>query len=79
MDDHVLPPEGDLEAWTQSSGTDTGAGDSSSNMGEEDDSDQMDSASDLDAAARALKVGLGVDASATVRGGVWQMLEHRVE
>ena len=69
MDDHALPLEGDPEACTQGSGTDTGAGDSSSNIGEEEDWDRMDSASDLDAAARALKVGSGLDASATVRDG----------
>jgi len=64
VDDSVVPSASDAEAR---SATDTGTetGGSSSNAGEKEDWDRMDSASDLGAAANALRVE---DCGATVRG-----------
>jgi hypothetical protein len=56
--------------------TDTGAGDSSSNTGEEEDWGRMDSASNLNAAANALQLA---DGGGTVRGGEgrWKLSKNR--
>lgn len=68
-----LSPTSDLPAELRAelsvhprSGSGSTSGRESSSAGEEEDWDRMDSASDLDAAARAL--GIGNDGSATVRG-----------
>ena len=57
MDDPIVP-------WSATTAGDAEA-DSGSNTGEEKDGDEMDSASDLDAAVNALHVA---DSGATVRG-----------
>ena len=68
VDDDIAP--GDSEVCIT---MDTGAGDSSSDTGKEEDWDRMDSASDLDAVANTLQVA--VDGGGTVRGsGVSQKL-----
>ena len=59
VDDPVVPSSATMA-------TDIGTGDSSSNTGEEDDWDRMDSASDLDVAVNVLRVA---DGGGTVRGG----------
>ena len=67
---------GDPDVPSAIAATDTGTGDGSSNMDDEEDWDRMDSASDLDAIANAFQVA---DGDGTVRDGEvsWKLSENR--